>query len=161
MFANVAQAVFVGGGRDNLITRNIFVASSPAIFADNRGVTWQREQSQDPTGHLRRNFGNVPVESEAYRTRYPRLAKLLSDEPGRAKYNRVAGNLFVASREYQFLDDAQSGIALSDNRVAGWEVFKTLDAPKGTYRPEDFELRAPLPARLESELPALLRGVPH
>jgi len=143
VFANVTRAVFVGGGRDNTIDHNLFVASSPAIFADNRGTTWQREQTLDSRGTLRANLRNMPVNSDAYRSRYPRLADVLDDEPGRSKGNRASGNLFVASKEFEFLDGAQLGMAQDGNRTQPWAIFKTLRGPKAGYLPEDFEFAAP------------------
>ena len=142
IFANVSRAVFIGGGRDNVVERNIFVASSPALFADNRGLSWQREQTQDANGQLRRNLRNMPVASIAYRSRYAHLADILDDEPGRSKYNRASDNLFVASRESEFIDGAESGLQRSGNRAVPWTVFKTLRATQPHYRPQDFELVA-------------------
>jgi len=154
VFANVSRAVFIGGGRDNVIDHNLFVASSPAIFADNRGTTWQREQTLDPRGSLRANLRNMPVGSDAYRSRYPRLAELLDDEPGRSKGNRATGNLFVASKEFEFLDGAELGMAQQGNRTQPWAVFKTLRGPKASYQPPDFEFDAAvLPAAQIASFP--------
>lgn len=140
VFANVSRAVFIGGGRDNVVERNIFVASSPAVFADNRGLTWQRQQTLDPNSELRRRFRNMPVSSQPYSSRYANLADILDDEPGRSKYNRVSGNLYVDSRASEFMDGAESGIQFSGNRAAPWTVFKTLRGAKARYVPQDFVL---------------------
>ena len=118
------------------------MASSPAIFADSRGTVRQRDQTRDVSGPWQRNLRNVPYAGELYRSRYAHLADILKDEPGRIKYNRAVGNLFVASRDYQFLDDAQSGIELTGNQAVPWSVFKTLRAPKAVYAPHDFDLSA-------------------
>jgi hypothetical protein len=142
VFANVSRAVLIGGGRENIVERNLFVASSPGIFADNRGTTWQRDMTSDVNGTLQRNLRNMPVADIAYRSRYPRLASVLSDEPGRTKYNQASGNLFVASREFEFLDGAQEGLAVSANRAVPWSAFKSLRGPKAKYAPGDFELAA-------------------
>ena len=140
VFANVTRAVFIGGGRDNVVEHNLFVASSPAIFADNRGSTWQREQTLDPRGTLRANLHRVPAAGELYRSRYPRLFQVLDDEPGRSKYNRATGNLFIGSQDFEFLEGAQLGMAKEGNRHKPWSVFKTLRGPKAFYAPQDFEL---------------------
>ncbi len=147
VFANVTRAVFIGGGRDNIVEHNLFVAGSPAIFADGRGQTWQQQQVQDEGGELRRRLHNVPYAAEPYRTRYPNLARLLDDEPGRIKYNRIKGNLFVAAHDFEFLDQAHTGIEIADNHKLPWTAFKALRGPKPVYAPADFEL-------LESALPA-------
>lgn len=140
VFANVGNAVFIGGGRDNVVDANIFVASSMAIFVDNRGLTWQRNETQDPNYPLQRNLRNMPVTGGWYRMRYPHLADILKDEPGRSKYNRAANNIFVATHDFEFLDDAQTGIERIGNRTVPWSVFKTLRASKQTYTPHDFDL---------------------
>jgi hypothetical protein len=142
VFANVNRAVLIGGGRDNTIDRNLFVASSPAILADNRGTTWQRAMTADVGGTLQSNLRNMPVADNAYRSRYPRLSSVLTDEPGRAKYNQANGNVFVASRDFEFLDGAQSGLELMANRSLPWSVFKAMRGPKAQYLPSDFELSA-------------------
>jgi hypothetical protein len=125
-----------------VIDHNLFVASSPAVMVDNRGMTWQRAQTMDANGYLQRNLRQVPANTEVYRARYPRLAEVLSDEPGRSKHNRAVGNVFVDSRDFEFLDDAQLGITRVGNLTATWSVFKTLRATKKRYAPSDFELSA-------------------
>jgi hypothetical protein len=143
IFANVTRAVFIGGGRENIIERNLFVASTPAIFADNRGTTWQRDQISDPNSQLRVSYRNVPVSSPAYLQKYPLLSQILSDEPGRTKYNRATGNIFVSSREFELIEDAQLGLGRSGNFRRDWSIFKTLRGPKAEYLPADFELLVP------------------
>ena len=140
VFANVGYSVFIGGGRDNVVDANIFVASSMGIFVDNRGTTWQRDQTLDPNGQLQRNLRNMPVTGGWYRMRYLHLADVLKDEPGRSKYNRASNNIFVSTRDFEFLDDAQTGIERMGNRAVPWSIFRTLRAKKQVYTPHDFDL---------------------
>lgn len=140
VFANVSRAVFIGGGRDNEVVGNLFVRSSPAIFADSRGTTWQRQLTLDPSGTLRSSFRSWVASAGPLVKRYPHLAEMLEDEPGLIKYNTARGNLFVDSREFEFLDGAEGGVTLASNRSGSWSVFKRLRGPKAQYVPEDFEL---------------------
>lgn len=74
IFLRVDQPVFIGGGSDNTITGNIFVASSPAIHIDARGTTWAGGALSDPTGTLRQGFEAMPVTTGPWRLKYPTLA---------------------------------------------------------------------------------------
>ncbi|MEZ5844915.1 MAG: right-handed parallel beta-helix repeat-containing protein [Hyphomicrobiaceae bacterium] len=95
LFLRVDQPVFVGGGRDNTVARNVFVASSPGVHLDARGLTWARSSVEDPASELRRALAAMPVTSPLWRRRYPTLADLLRDEPMLPKGNSLAGNLVV------------------------------------------------------------------
>ena len=96
--------------------------------------------TNDHNDQLQRNLRNVPVRSGAYISWYPHLAEILNDELGRSKYNRAAGNLFVATPDFRFLDDAQYGLERVANHTLPWTDFKTLRARKSAYAPRDFEL---------------------
>ena len=67
---------------------------------------------------------------------------MLDDEPGRSKYNRASGNLFIASRDFEFIDGAQLGMAQDGNRTQPWSVFKTLRGPKAAYTPAGLRARS-------------------
>ncbi|KUO68698.1 MAG: hypothetical protein APF80_04735 [Alphaproteobacteria bacterium BRH_c36] len=120
----VDQCVFVGGGRDNLIERNIFVACEPAIHVDGRGMTWAHEAIRDPAGELRAHLAAMPVASPVWRARYPNLAGILSAAPERPIGNRVVGNLFAASEPFRFLPE----VSQTDVTVAGGDQGQTMAA---------------------------------
>lgn len=140
LFANLGRAVLIGGGRDNVVDNNIFVSSSVGILIDSRGTDWQREQTLDSHGQLQRNFRNVPVKSDIYRTRYEHLENILSDEPGRAKYNSAKNNIFISTQDFEFLNDAQKGIERIGNKTVSWSAFKTMRVGKQVYKPQDFDM---------------------
>ena len=108
VFLRVDQPVFIGGGRDNRVEGNLFVASSPAVHVDSRGETWARDAVADPESELRAAYRAMPVEAAAWRARYPGLAGLLADRPGVAKDNRIAGNVLVAGEPFRFTDGARA-----------------------------------------------------
>ena len=95
VFLRVDQAVFVGGGYDNQVTGNVFVATAPAIHLDSRGIDFYRERIDDPNGELRTRLDAMPVRSDVWRARYPTLPGLLDEEPYFAKRNVFTGNLFL------------------------------------------------------------------
>ncbi len=100
LFLRVDQPVFLGGGRDNLVEGNVFVASHPALHVDARGLDWASKYVKDPSSDLRRRLSAVPYASAAWRARYPQLATLLIDEPGDAKRNASRGNVIVGGKPY-------------------------------------------------------------
>ena len=103
LFLRVDQPVFIGGGRDNVVTRNVFVASSPAVHVDSRGETWAAEAARDPASELRRRYAAMPVSSPQWR-RYAGIGAILADEPQVAKNNRIERNAFALSRPFDFSD---------------------------------------------------------
>lgn len=98
LFVNVQKPVFLGGGSDNVVTGNVFVQSSPAISLDSRGQTWMEGAVEDPQSEIRAAYAAVPVASPRWRERFPRLARLLADEPKVARDNQIVGNLSLNSR---------------------------------------------------------------
>lgn len=107
LFLRVDQPVFIGGGRDNAVTGNLFVDSSPAIHVDSRLQTWQGRLLTDPASDFLAAFRAMPVDSPLWRRRYPGLSGLLSDEPALAKNNVLTGNTFVQSEPFDFSDGGQ------------------------------------------------------
>ena len=49
LFERVAESVFIGGGRDNLVEDNKFIDTATAIHLDARGKTWQKEMTNSPS----------------------------------------------------------------------------------------------------------------
>ena len=107
VFLRVDQPVFIGGGRDNVVTHNVFVASSPAVHVDSRGETWAATAVRDPASELRRRYAAMPVSSAPWR-RYTGVAALLADEPQVAKDNHIERNAFVLSRPFDFSDGGRA-----------------------------------------------------
>jgi hypothetical protein len=95
VFARVNQAVFIGGGRDDVVEQNLFVHCTPAIYIDSRGLSWQRPMVVDPHSTLRAQLSDRHVDAPPYSTRYPSLARLMSDVPGAPKGTVIANNAVV------------------------------------------------------------------
>ena len=122
LFVDVQQPVFIGGGSDNIITRNLFVTSSPMVALDARGLTWMKSALNEPDSEFRAAFAAMPLDSPPWRMRYPKLAEALSDEPGVARNNQIVDNIAIAG----------DGLALTDKAEAGRQIilFNTrLDGP--------------------------------
>ena len=96
-FDKIDQAVFIGGGRDNLIEENIFNGGEFPIHLDARGRNWQLADTEDKQGTLQTRLKAVPYKHRTYSDRYPHLATILEDELGAPKYNIAKGNYFFGA----------------------------------------------------------------
>ena len=94
IFSNVKYGVFIGGGRDNVVRRNVFFSSGPSIFFDARGLDNPTLiAGNKPT--LEAKLAAVPVDSPAWLTQFPAVARLRSDNPMAPIGNRIYENVFV------------------------------------------------------------------
>ena len=114
LFERCNQAVFIGGGDDNIVTNNVFLGCRRAAHIDNRGMGWQKAATDDPRGTLRTGLAAMPIESPLWKSRYPTLAGILDDEPNIPKRNVFARNLsaggtwdaiHAGTRQYQTVED--------------------------------------------------------
>jgi hypothetical protein len=87
------RAMLIGGGRENVVENNMMIECDDSIVFDNRGLNWMREAVTPPDGVMVRRLLDVPYVKSPWLERYPRLANLLSDQPGAPKYNTVRSNV--------------------------------------------------------------------
>ena len=98
IFVRCNWGVLVGGGRDNALRRNTFVACAKAVSWDARGVGWMAKEIQDPsTSTLLRTYAAMPVASEAWRARYPNLGDYLSFDFGRPVRGMLADSRLIGT----------------------------------------------------------------
>jgi len=138
LFARVDRAIYVGGGRDNVIEDNLMVSSSPAIHLDARGLTWQRALTDDKQGVLRKWLQYVPIDSKPYRDQYPNLTKILDDEPGAPKYNVIQRNIVIDGQALDVADGANRWLKGDALIKAGDIQFRGgVKIPRGE-KPSDY-----------------------
>lgn len=89
---NVYRGILIGGGKDNLILENIVVANI-CLSLDARGLTWQKEVTEDDDYTLQVLLNRIPVNQHPYSTRYPNLAEIRGEGFGVPRRNIVQGNL--------------------------------------------------------------------
>lgn len=130
LFARVDRAVFIGGGRDNVVENNLFVDSSPAIHVDARGRTWQRAATQDPNGVLRERLRAVPYDRSPYSDRYPGLVRLLEEDPGSPRGNVLRRNAVVGGVALRLRDGTEAEVKVD-------QLFGDADVTFSTGRPQD------------------------
>ena len=98
VFVRCNWGVLVGGGRDNTLRRNTFVACEKAVSWDARGVGWMAKEIEDPTSStLLRTYAAMPVASEPWKSRYPHLGDYLTFDFGRPVRGVFAGNRLIGT----------------------------------------------------------------
>jgi len=89
IFYDVATPILIGGGRDNLMTNNMFIKCGRAFSIDARGLGWAKGVGEFATRELIGfNYKQPP-----WSVRYPELLNLLEDEPLAPKGNVLARNI--------------------------------------------------------------------
>ena len=135
LFLNVMRPVFIGGGRDNEISMNIFLKPVvAAIHVDDRGLTWGASAVADPNYELRKRLAAVPYEFEPYRSRYPGLVNILNDDPGSPKNNRIGPNIVLGGKPYEFEFSSAAIMRLQKFETVLDERSAGVDALNGSIR---------------------------
>jgi hypothetical protein len=140
LFARVDQPLFIGGGRDNVIDNNLFVNSSPALHIDARGRTWQRKETEDPEGTLRKGLRQVPYQKRPYTDRYPGLAQLLERSPGSPIGNVVRRNVVIGGQALLAKDGADKDLEVDRLFGAGDAALADTAAANKARSAEAFAL---------------------
>lgn len=116
-FERCNQAVFIGGGDDNVVTNNVFLGCWKAAHLDNRGMGWQKPATDDPKGELRSHLIAMPYTNGLWSTRYPTLVHILTDDPGVPKRNVFAKNLSAGGKWEDIAPTIRQFQTVSDNLV--------------------------------------------
>lgn len=157
LFARVDQPVFIGGGRDNVMRNNVFIASNPAIHIDGRGRTWGASAITNTASELHAAFAAVPVTSLTWIERYPRLLGLRADDPADPKRNAASGNTVLGGEVYrlypevneqqQRLEPAAAAQLGRKSQIAGLDIAGLSASEIGS------RLRAAIPSAPGLDLP--------
>ena len=133
LFWRGGRGAMIGGGRDNTLENNVFVDCAPAIHVDGRGEGWMKNEFYDINGTIQTTLRAVPYNRPPYSTRYPHLANVLEDEPGRPKYNRIARNICVGPQWIEWLDGLnETKVLVTNNVTTGDPGF--VDRAKADFR---------------------------
>lgn len=135
IFYDVATAILIGGGRDNLMTNNLFVNCGRAFSIDARGLGWAKGVGAFATKELiDLNYRQPP-----WSVRYPELLNLLEDEPLAPKGNVMARNISWGGKWGWTEPKAEPGVKFEDNLV-------DVDPRFAGRVPGDFRLAEDSPA---------------
>ncbi|MCF7974804.1 MAG: right-handed parallel beta-helix repeat-containing protein [Phycisphaerae bacterium] len=138
IFYRAGRAMFIGGGRDNLVENNVFVDCPASLHVDARGVGWMAYHVQGD-GILPTRLRDMPTREAVWRHKYPGLVTLLDDDPGLPKGNVVRRNISYGGTWLDVESKALPLIAFEDNLV-------DTDPQFVNPRTQDFRLRSDSPA---------------
>ena len=98
VFGGVGRGVLLGGGRDNVIEGNIFIHLPKGIHVDARGP---RGITLDKPGswNLKAKCEAVGYQSMLWKTRYPKLATVLEEQPLLPLGNVMRHNIFIDCKQ--------------------------------------------------------------
>lgn len=96
VFYQSGRAIMIGGGRDNPILNNLMLDCAIGLHIDSRGMTWKQWNNPKSAGwNLEEKAEKLNYKHPPWSTRYPHLAKIMSDSPREPLYNPVKRNVFV------------------------------------------------------------------
>ena len=125
VFSNVATAVFIGGGRSNIVRNNIFINCPTAMYMDERGrenVKWNTDGADE--WDLEAKLKAVNYRQPPWSERYPQLAKIMDDKPEWPLHNEFCRNVIVGGDGILMKDEALRPLLKAEEN---W--FTTEDPP--------------------------------
>jgi hypothetical protein len=143
IFNDVATAILIGGGRDNLITNNMFVNCRQAYSIDARGLGWAKGVGTFATKELL----DLNYKQPPWSIHYPELLNILEDEPLAPKGNVVARNVNWGGKWGWIEPKAEPGVKVEDNLIDVDPMFAGKPAAGwSAATPADFRLKRESPA---------------
>jgi hypothetical protein len=124
---DVDYGVLVGGGRDNVVERNLFQRTKMSVHVDERARTWA-QKAVAPGEVMEQRLKAVPTRSPRWQAAYPDLAAMPRDAAIPAG-NRVRDNLAAATGEPNFVASAvESGTVQPPSAIEIPAGITTADA---------------------------------
>ena len=134
IFYKVTDAIFIGGGRDNLVQNNLLVEASPSIRVDARGLTWAASNVQ-PGGSwkMHAKLKAVAHDKPPYSTAYPKLATITQNSPATPLGNQLLQNVLYNSPAVSLLSGMKAQwLTSKDNWTKGDPLL--VNPAKGDFR---------------------------
>jgi nitrous oxidase accessory protein NosD len=115
LLIDTQRGVLIGGGRDNRVRNNLFVATDIPIHVDGRALGWAAP-SAAAGGALRENLQRVPHASTRWRDAYPDLANILRPGAASPADNIVENNFSSNGNPDEFATEAVAASRLALTR---------------------------------------------
>jgi hypothetical protein len=150
IFYDVATAILIGGGRDNIMTNNMFINCGKAFSIDARGLGWAKGVGKFATKELI----DLKYKQPPWSVRYPELLNILEDEPLAPKGNVMARNICWGGKWGSTEDKAKPFVKFENNLIdtdprfagkppADFRLAPDSPALKLGFRPIPFEKIGP------------------
>ena len=121
-----AGAIFISGGRDNLVENNLFVNCDTSVYITSC-LAWPASQPE-----LTRKLKELPYTEEPWRTKYPQLLVIQEDDPGLAKGNVIRRNVCWGEAWLNLVNKAQLGTTVENNLALHESPF--VNEASGDFR---------------------------
>jgi hypothetical protein len=96
IFLRAGRAIMIGGGRDNTVSGNLVVDCPIGLHLDSRGMTWKQwNNPADSSWHLEAKAQRLNYTQPPWSERYPKLARIMQEEPRQPLGNVIRANVFV------------------------------------------------------------------
>ncbi|MFZ5517578.1 MAG: right-handed parallel beta-helix repeat-containing protein [Candidatus Zhuqueibacterota bacterium] len=132
------RGALLGGGRDNLVQNNVFIACQPSIVLDARGLSWASYYFDGTYPVLFDSLKALTATEPPYSEKYPELRTLLDDDPAVPKNNRILNNISVAGKWielYDFFAYDLSVITMKNNVIADSIICKHVKTAPAGWEP--------------------------
>lgn len=150
LFYRVTRAAFIGGGRDCVVTGNLFVDCNPSLHIDARALGWAHGHADMwiKEGREKGTLSGIRYKEPPYSERYPELVNILDDEPAAPKGNRVVSNVSFGGKWDGVQGSARKYQTIENNLVDEDPHFATPDRIGEGKQPRavDFALKPDSPA---------------
>ena len=135
-----ARGALIGGGRDNIISNNVFVSCFTGIQIDNRGLEWKSYTSTPDAEHRARHRKRLDLTNSACRiaATYPKLVTWLDDTVPLRSYadNVFANNLILDPHGFDSSAKFAKGRTIpADRLVYTNNLCVRTRGPQGPYDP--------------------------
>ncbi|WP_458760143.1 NosD domain-containing protein [Afipia sp. TerB] len=102
VIVSIPYGILMNGGKDNTFTSNIFVLSTPSIWAAALGYApwwqpWKNDHLKVPDGLTVKNLYRLPIDSEPWTSRYPHLRSYRNSNLLEPERNKIERNVFLGA----------------------------------------------------------------
>ena len=125
VFCAMDRGVLIGGGRDNIVQNNIFVAiTNVAITVDQRGLSWGASLISNTNSYLWTELYDMPFQTQPWSAEYPGLVLLPTNNPGAALGNVIQSNISYSNAVWiNWGDNAETNALTVNNFTNGDPQF--------------------------------------
>jgi hypothetical protein len=107
ILCNAGRAAFLGGGRDNRVENNLFIACKASVHLDARGTSWAAYYFDGTFPWCFDAMEAMNYSKPPYSEKYPKLLELYDDEPAQPKNNVVRRNVSFGGLWIEFRDQVR------------------------------------------------------
>lgn len=111
IFYEVDTPLFIGGGRDHIISNNLILDCNKSIYFDDRGLSWNLDELYD-------GLDSVDYTNNIWKTAYPELYNTDENDFGTPANNTISNNILYKSGDFDISQSViDNGTIKSNNTI--------------------------------------------